>query len=316
VKVDSAWRDKQVVVTGGAGFIGSHLCERLVAAGARVTVIDDLSHGRAGNLESVIRDIRMVNHRLGDGIEPPAEQMTGDVLFHFAALADPRACKNDPARAHRLNVTATEELLKAWCGGRILFPSTASIYGDPKYLPIDEKHPPGPVGDPYAESKIAAERLFDRYRVERGLKSTIVRNFNLYGPRQSESYFVPTLVAQAIRDNQISIWNGRPVRDMTYIDDGVEALLAVAAADQALGETINLGSGRGTRMEDLARQVADLFGVPFVDQQKDVVGSRELVCDNSKLRRMTGWAPRTSLAEGVEHTVAHFRKSLGHGTRS
>jgi nucleoside-diphosphate-sugar epimerase len=314
VNVAVPWQGTSVVITGGAGFIGSHLCERLVAAGARVTVIDDLSHGHAGNLEAVNGAFRMVHHRLGIAQELPSEHAEGDLLFHCAALADPRACNQNPELARQLNVTATEEVLRQWQGGRIVFLSTAAAYGDPRYIPIDEHHPLGPK-DPYAESKVAAERLFERYGRERGLAATIVRNFNVYGPRQVQSYFVPTLIAQAIRDRRISIWNGSPIRDMNYIDDAIDALVAIGADDRTSGEILNLGSGEGRKMEDLARHVAALFEVSYFDQGKDVIGSRELVCDNSKIRRLTGWAPSTPLDEGLARTVAYFRKALGNDSR-
>src|SRR5437870_265141 len=130
------WRDKKVVVTGGAGFIGGHLCEELVRNGARVTVVDHFLHGPTSNLAAVADDIEIVNHRLGDAAGLPESCTTGDVLFHLAALADPRACKENPELAHELNVVATEDILKNWRGGHVVFLSSAQVYGDPKYLPI------------------------------------------------------------------------------------------------------------------------------------------------------------------------------------
>jgi len=309
------WRNKKVIVTGGAGFIGSHLCERLIEYGAHVTVIDHLLHGPPGNLAAVVNDVEIVNHKLGGEVELPQSHATGDVLFHLAGLADPRACNENPENAHLLNVTATEDILKKWRGGPVIFLSSAQVYGDPKYLPIDENHPLGPK-DPYAESKLAAERVCDRYRAEKQLQCTVIRNFNTYGPRQSRSYFIPMLIAQALQDKKISIWNGKPVRDLMYISDGIDALLSIALTRGAIGQTINLGSGDGTKMGDLGRKVAALFDVPFFDQQKEVIGSKEMVCDNSRLRQLTGWAPSTSVPEGIDKTVTYFRQVLGNGSHS
>lgn len=303
-----SWRGRKVVVTGGAGFIGSHLCEALVASGADVTVLDDFSYGAAANLDGIKKNVRLLHGRLGDGLDGLGELIEGEVVFHLAAVADPRKCKEDFDAAFRTNVLGVKTILEVGKRfDRVIVLSSAAVYGDPEYLPIDEKHPLKGK-DPYAVTKILAELLCRHFSQNVGVRLTAVRNFNAFGPRQSTAYLIPTLVTQALVEKRIEIWSAEPVRDFLFVSDTVGALLAVAASEATVGTTINIGAGQGVRAGDLAAKIAALFDVPVIDLKRTVGGSTKLVCDNSLLKKLTGWAPKVSLEDGLKATVESFRR--------
>ena len=305
------WRGSKVVITGGAGFLGSHLCEALVERGADVTVIDDFSFGSRDNLGSVLGAIKLVQHRLGDSLDGLEDAIEGDVLFHLAAVADPRACKADFESAFRSNVLGLKACLERGMRcKRILYMSSATVYGTPDYVPIDEGHPLNGK-DPYAVTKVLGEWLCRHYIENAGYPITIVRNFNSSGPRQSRAYLIPKLIGQALFEKKIEIWNAEPIRDFMFVSDTVEALLSLAMANGVEGFTINLGRGLGIKVGDLAEMIASFFKVPLVNLKKSVIGSTELVCDNSRLKVMTDWAPRVSLEDGLKATIEYFRHLQG-----
>jgi dTDP-glucose 4,6-dehydratase len=184
--------------------------------------------------------------------------------------------------------------------------SSASVYGDPDYVPIDEGHPLKGK-DPYSITKILGEWLCKHYFENAGVPVTVVRNFNTFGPRQSRAYLIPTLISQALLDKKIEIWNADPIRDYNYVSNTVEALLAIADTDRTVGQTINLGMGRGIRAGDLADRIAEMFQVPVVNLRKSVTGSAKLVCDNTLLKELTGWTPEVSLEEGLAETISYFK---------
>jgi len=300
------WRERKVVVTGGAGFLGSHLCEALVARGARVTVVDDFSAGSSTNLAAISKDIEIIQHRLGDSQDGFGETPKADVLYHLAAMADPRKCREDFDGAFRANVVGLKDVLASWNKfERIVCLSSAAVYGDPEYLPIDENHPLRGK-DPYAITKILGEWICKNYLENFYAPVSIVRNFNSYGPRQSSAYIIPTLIGQAVSRKRIEIWNSDSIRDFLFVSDAVEALLAIAVAPRAIGLTFNLGSGQGTSIGELVSKMANVFNVPMVDLGKPVTGSRALVCNNSKLKLLTGWTPKVTLDQGLRQTIEAF----------
>lgn len=307
------WQNSRVVVTGGGGFLGRHLCEALLAKGALVTVIDDFSFSTADGSMSDSKKFEIIHHRLGDPNYVLAPNLEWDMLFHLAAVADPRKCRDDFDLAFQANVVGTKDVLANWSGdGRIIFLSTASVYGEPEYLPIDENHPLN-GDDPYAVTKLLGEQICKHYRENSNVPITVVRNFNTFGPGQSRSYLIPTLIYQALTDNAIELWNPNPVRDFAYIDNTIDALLSVAETENCEGMTVNIGGGEGIKIGELADRIGDMFGVPVVDLKRDVTGSGNLVCDNSKLRKVTGWEPRITIDEGLELTINYWRELVGEG---
>jgi len=186
--------------------------------------------------------------------------------------------------------------------GRVIVLSSASVYGNPTYVPIDEEHPLNGA-DPYAITKRLGEQLCAHYRENARVPITTVRNFNTFGPRQSHAFLIPQFIAQAMVQQRIELWNGDSVRDFLYVSDWVEAMLAIAETDQTLHQTLNLGSGRGIRVGDLAEQIGRWFQVPVVDLKRPLVGSRKLICNPARLQQATPWRSGVSFEEGLQRTM-------------
>jgi nucleoside-diphosphate-sugar epimerase len=305
--MSGGWENQVVAVTGAAGFLGSHLCEALVAEGALVCALDNFEAGTETNLERVRDELRVIPFditRAGSN-GPLAE---ADVVFHLAAIANPRLCQEQFPRAYQVNVEGTRRVLES-CrpGARFVFLSGAMAYGEPQALPIPETHPLG-ARDPYSLTKIMGECLVWALASTRRLGATVVRNFSTYGPRQSADYVIPRMITQGLTQGRIELWTTKPTRDFTYIDDSTRALLAIAASQELIGEAVNLGSGAEISIGELAARVARLLGgLPVHDLARAVVGSQRQCADNAKLRRATGWQPRVSLEEGLAQTIDWLR---------
>lgn len=301
------WPRAKVVVTGGAGFLGSHLCEALVARGARVVVVDNFSAGSLENLNAIAKDLQVVHAHLGDPTEKLDGAMEGDLLIHLAGIADPRQCREDFDLAFYTNVVALQSVLaRSKRYTRVIVLSSAAVYGNPTYVPIDEQHPINGT-DPYAMTKILGEQVCRHYVENLHAPITMVRNFNTFGPRQSRAFFIPQLIAQAVSQKAIEIWNGDSIRDFMYVSDWIQAVLAIAGTDQTIGQAINVGSGRGVRVGDLADMIAGIFRIPVVDLKRPLTGSLKLICDNTRLNTLTHWTPLVSLDEGLRQTIDGFR---------
>ncbi|MGA9839611.1 MAG: NAD-dependent epimerase/dehydratase family protein [Thermoplasmata archaeon] len=305
----SFYEGKTVLVTGAAGFLGSHLVDQLRTVGARVVALDLAPAPESwGAFPRPAEGLRFERMDIAD--EP---RLTGllreerpEVLFHLAAVASPRACARDFTGAYRVNVQGTFDVLRLSSDvPHFVFLSSSAVYGTPRTLPIDEDHPLG-GRDPYAVTKILGETLCANYATNYGRKCSIIRNFNAFGPRQDAEYIVPTVIKQALGTGRISIWNAAPVRDLMFVDNTEEAILTIGSQPRA--GIFNVGSGRGVRIGELAQLIATQVGVqsPVEDLRKEVGGSPILVADVRRLHDL-GWVERIPFEAGLSRTVEWYR---------
>jgi UDP-glucose 4-epimerase len=307
----------RVVVTGGAGFIGSHLVDRLVADGAEVVVVDHLRGGHEANLAVALRTGRVSVVRqdvTGPGVTERIAEAAPDTVFHLAAQIDVRASVVDPVHDATSNVLGTLAVLEAARRSgvrKVVFVSSVAVYGPPVSLPVTENAVPRPLS-PYAVSKLAGEFYLHQYRELHGLDTTVLTLSNTYGPRQDphgEAGVVAIFADALLSGKPTRVYgDGGNVRDYVYVGDVVDAL-AVAAARPGTGRRINISTGRRTSDLELHRLVAEAAGVRVEPEFAPArLGDlREMVLDASAAREVLGWVPRTSLADGIKLTVEALR---------
>ncbi len=316
-----AYYKRRVLVTGAGGFIGSHLTESLVAGGADVRAM--LHYSSRGGFEN-LQYLSAENHKRleivrGD-IRDPYFVMKAtegvEVIFHLAALIGIPYSYQAPAEYVSTNVTGTLHILEAARRhgvGRVVHTSTSETYGTAQYRPIDEKHP-AVAQSPYAASKIAADKLAESYHHSFGLPVVIVRPFNTFGPRQSDRAIVPTILAQLLLGRPcLRLGSLDPERDLTFVSDTVDGMLALGACDAAIGKAVNLGTGTSLSIGELARKCLKITGreVPLVVDSARVRPAdsevRALISDNRFARSLTGWQPAVSIDEGLQRCADFIR---------
>ncbi len=305
------------LVTGGAGFIGSHTVDRLLALGHRVRVLDNLATGHRENLAHCLEQIEWIEGDLRS-LETVRQAVEGvDFILHLGALPSvPRSIRN-PLDTHTTNTTGTlHVLLAARDAGvrRVVVASSSSVYGDNPTMPRREDLPPQPLS-PYAAGKLLGEhyaRIFHRIY---GLETVILRYFNVFGPRQDPfspySGVISRFITAALRGEAYTIHgDGRQTRDLTFVENAVAATVAASTAQEAAGEVINVACGRQTSIAQLAAIIDRIVGrqTPIVylpPREGDVQHS---LADISKARRLLGYEPAVDVEEGLRRTVEWYRE--------
>jgi len=312
----------KALVTGAAGFIGSHLVEYLVSKGIEVRAfVRYNSRNNWGWLEesSVKEKIEVYTGDIRD-CDSVKDAVKGvDVVFHLAALIGIPYSYVSPLAYIKTNVEGTYNVLQAARElhiQRVVHTSTSEVYGTAQYVPIDEKHPINPQS-PYAATKSGADQLAVTFYRSFGLPVSVIRPFNTFGPRQSARAVIPTIITQILAGKKkINLGNLDTTRDMNYVLNTVEGFWQVGLHDNSVGEVINLGSGREISIGDLANLIADLIGEKIeieVDQQRIRPEKSEverLLCDSTKARELTGWKPRYSLEEGLKATIGWLKEHM------
>jgi len=313
------WQNKRVLVTGAGGFIGSHLVERLVELGASVrALIHYNALGSWGWLDySPHRErIEVIMGDLTDRDLVFQAARNVEIVFHLGALIAIPYSYQAPSSYVRTNIEGTLNILLAARDlkvARLVHTSTSEVYGTARYVPIDENHPLQGQS-PYSATKIAADKLAEAFYCSYGVPVVIVRPFNTYGPRQSTRAVIPTIISQCLNGDTIRLGHLHPTRDLNYVSDTVEGFLRAATADNVLGQTINLGSGREISIGNLALLIARLLGKQvqiITDERRRRPEKSEverLLADNSKAKRLLGWEPRVSLEEGLLRTIDWMRE--------
>ena len=297
----------RVLVTGGAGFIGSALCRTLAASVDQVVVLDDLSSGRAENLEGV--DVTFHHGSVLD--ETLVDRLVSmvDVVFHLACKGV-RHSIHDPRGNHEVNASGTLILLEASRRSgvrRFVYTSTSEVYGTALQTPMPESHPTYPH-TVYGGAKLAGEAYTRAYHRVYGLETVVVRPFNAYGPRShhegDSGEVIPKFLVRAMNGNPPIIFgDGSQTRDFTYVDDTASGIAQAGEAEAVVGETVNLGSGSEVRIDDLAGIILQAVGrddlKPVYSQARpgDV---HRLLADSALAKELMGWEPDVNLEEGIE----------------
>lgn len=299
----------KVLVTGGAGFIGSHLVDRLVEKGYAVRVIDNLSTGSIANIKAYVEDGR-VDFVRGDICDASlVNRNVKDVnwVFHLAALTSVPFSVENPQLTYDTNVTGTLNLL-ASCArqkvGKFVFASSCAVYGDPRYLPVDERHPTNPIS-PYAESKLAAERYCLGFHERQLCCSVVLRFFNVFGPRQGLNDYSGVITRFIDRAKQrlplVIYGDGTQTRDFVNVHDVVDAIFKCMINSSADGEVFNIGSGKPTSINELAHVISELAGAPpsFAYEKARSGDIKHSYANISKAKKLLGYSPRWALEDGL-----------------
>ena len=318
---ENFFSNSQVLITGGLGFIGSHLARRLVVLGAKVTLVDSLIPQYGGNLFN-IQDIRdQITVNISDVRDPHsmAYLIKGkDFLFNLAGQTSHMDSMQDPNTDLAINASAQLSILEACrlhnTGIKLVFASTRQLYGKPDYLPVDERHPIRPV-DVNGINKLAGEWYHLLYNNVYGIRACALRLTNTYGPgmrvKDARQTFLGIWVRNLIEGKPVLIFgDGEQLRDFNYVDDVIDALLFAAESEKTNGEVFNLGSPEVINLKVLAKMMVELYAggsyelVPFPTERK-AIDIGDYYSDFSKFRNGLGWSPKISLKEGL-------RKSLGY----
>lgn len=313
----------RALVTGAAGFIGSHLAGRLITDGHEVVGLDDLSDGALANLDRA-PGMRFVRADLRDGDAVRSAVSGCEVVFHQGAKRSVPRSINEPELFTEVNVRGTLNVLLAArdAEARVVSASSSSVYGDQERFPLVESMPPSPRS-PYAASKLAGEAFCQAFTVSMGVPTISLRYFNVYGPGQDPASeyaaVVPRFSLACLTDTRPVVHgDGRQARDFTYIDDVIEAnLLAARGDDDAQGRTFNIGGGaEPTSVNDILRIVSELTGVstdPVHEspRQGDV---RRTEADISLAREFLGYSPAVDIRRGLERVVEHLRATIELGS--
>jgi NAD dependent epimerase/dehydratase len=314
---------KRVLVTGAGGFIGSHVVEQVVAAGATVRAyVHYNSRADWAHLEELTPEVRsaveVVPGEIQDPFSVAAAAEGCEVILHLAALIGIPYSYVAPQSYVETNVTGTLNILEAarrHGTERIVVTSTSETYGTALYTPIDEQHPLQGQS-PYSASKVGADKMAESYARSFELPVTTLRPFNTFGPRQSLRAVIPTIISQALSGDIVKLGSRTPVRDFTFVEDTARAFVAAATAPGATGQVLNAGSGKGITIGDLADLILDIVGSKaevVVDEDRirpEASEVFELLADATRLRELTGWAPQVPLREGLERTATWVERNL------
>jgi len=325
---ESEYGGRNVMITGGLGFIGSNLAHKLVELGANVLLVDSLIPDYGGNLFNIagIRDKVKVN--IADVRDENAMNYLvrdQNYIFNLAGQVSHIDSMNDPYTDLEINCRSQLSILEACRKSnptvKIVFAGTRQQYGKPQYLPVDEKHLMCPT-DVNGINKMAGEWYHIVYNNVYGIRATSLRLTNTYGPRQLMKHnrqgFIGWFIRQAIDGKEIQIYgDGQQVRDLTYVDDVVDAFLRAAANDKTNGEVFNLGGLEPINLLELTQMLLEITGtgsyrlVPFPEEKKKIdIG--DVYCDYTKVKKVLGWEPQVSLREGLKKTVRYCREYQQH----
>jgi NAD dependent epimerase/dehydratase len=315
-------KNKNVIVTGAGGFIGSHLTEELVCRGANVKAfVHYNSRNDWGLLEllekNVLDEVEVVRGDITDSFFVKTATKDADIIFHLAALIGIPYSYIAPESYVNVNIKGTLNVLHAGLDNevdKIVHTSTSETYGTADYVPIDEAHPMKGQS-PYSASKIGADKMAESYYRSFDLPVAIIRPFNTFGPRQSARAIIPTIISQALTKDEVHVGSLSPIRDLTFVKDVVNGFIEIGTSEKSAGEVINIGTGSSVTIGELLQRILRILGKEDICVVEDMDRVRpdksevmELICDNSKAKRLLDWSPQYTLDEGLAETIKWMRE--------
>ena len=304
--------NKKVLVTGGAGFIGSTLVRKLLAKDYTVTVLDNLSIGLSDNLPKD-DNLRLIAGDIRDAEIVSTVVRGHPYVMHLAAQAFIPLSYELPLQIAETNSIGSINVFKACLNRdtkRLVHISSSEVYGSAKYTPMDEQHPLCPEST-YAVAKAAADMWAQTFHLEHKLPVVILRPFNTFGPRESLPYFIPEMIRQCLKETAIHVGNLETSRDFTYIDYTTEAMVNALETEKIEGETINIGTNKSWKM----KEILDLVKKETNTQKKEVITDKNrlrpkdvttLITDNTRARKILGWKPEITFQEGIQKTIQWY----------
>jgi len=323
--VNQVFANKHVLITGGLGFIGSNLARRLVNTGAMVLLVDSLIPEYGGNLFSIAGIEERLRLNISDVRDEHSMRYLiqgQDYIFNLAGQTSHLDSMHDPFTDLEINCSAQLSILEA-CRKynpttKIVFASTRQVYGKPEYLPVNEKHPVHPV-DVNGVNKLAGEWYHLLYNNVYGIRACALRLTNTYGPhmrvRDARQTFLGIWIRLLIEGKPFEVWGGQQLRDLTFVDDAVEAFLTAAAREDANGKIFNLGGDRVISLKDLAELLIEIncggkyTSMEYPPERKRIdIG--DYYSDYALIKSTLGWQPRIPLRDGLEKTLIFYKKHI------
>jgi UDP-glucose 4-epimerase len=296
-----------VLVTGGAGFIGSHLVEKLVEKSYNVIVVDNLLKGKLNNLSNVLDEIKFIkgdirNYKLMEELIKNSE-----VIFHLASLSRVIPSIENPKLCFKINVEGTE-IIARLCSKhhkKLIFSSSREVYGTSKYLPVDEDHPLNPE-NPYGASKVSGEKIIEVYTKNYGLSYVTLRLTNVYGSRDFDRV-IPIFIKNALEEKNLVVYGVNKILDFVHIDDVINAF--ISAMNSNGNQTLNIGSGVGISIIELANLVKKITGkkVKIIIEKGRKGEVDKFIANIKRAKEVLNWEPKIDLEKGLRLTVKEYR---------
>lgn len=307
---------KRILVTGGAGFIGSEVVHQLLQKGANVTVLDNFSSGKKEYLPTKNRQLRIINGDIRDEKKVLQSIKDQQVVIHLAALPFIPDSFYYPGDFFTINAIGSVNMLwnsiKSKSVELFIQISTSEVYGSAQFVPMDESHPTTPHST-YAVSKLAGDRAAFTLHKENGFPVVIIRPFNSYGPRYTEPYIIPEVINQILNGStEMTLGNIHAARDFTFVSDTADAIIRSLTHEKAKGEIINVGSGTEITIHDLAYKIAKVakkkIKIKYDESRERPYDVARLVCNNKKARTILNWKPKIDLNKGLLMTYNWSKK--------
>ena len=308
-------KNKEILVTGGCGFIGSEIVKQLSQIGASVTIIDNLSSGKEKYIQG-LSNVKLIIADLLDNDAVRSAVKDKEYVISNAALPFIPDSYYLPKKFFDVNVNATISLalavIKEKKTKRFVHISSSEIYGTARYIPMDESHHTTPQST-YAVSKLAGERVVFTMHKEHNLPAVIIRPFNSFGPNITQPYIIPEIIRQMMKGDVVKLGNLNAKRDLTYVTDTARGIILSLVKEGIVGEVINIGSQRSYSIKELVSLISEIMGKE-VSLEVDPLRFRPydvdtLICDYERATKLLGWKPEISVKEGLEKTIAWTRKN-------